>query len=65
MNNLASYIATFVFVSIHSGNLAHFPSLREVGLMDEDTPKYLDILSNLVVEFDHRFENFHGNTTAF
>ncbi|KAJ3584976.1 hypothetical protein NHX12_013699 [Muraenolepis orangiensis] len=47
------------------GNLAHFPSLREVGLMEEDTPKYLDILNNLEVEFDHRFEDFRGNTTAF
>ncbi|XP_030259832.1 general transcription factor II-I repeat domain-containing protein 2-like [Sparus aurata] len=34
---------------LSAGNLAHFPSLREVGLIEEDTPKYLDILSNLVV----------------
>ena len=32
MSILASYIAPFVFVSVHSGNLAYFPSLREVGL---------------------------------
>ena len=42
-----------------------FSSLSEVGLMEEDTPKYLNILCNLVVEFDHRFEDFCGNTTAF
>ena len=65
MNNLASYIAAFVFVSVHLGNLAHFPSLREVGLMEEDTPKYCNILSDLVVEFDHRFEDFRGNEAAF
>ncbi|KAK0155945.1 General transcription factor II-I repeat domain-containing protein 2 [Merluccius polli] len=39
---------------LSTGNLAHFPSLREVGLMEEDKPKYLDILSNLVVEFDFK-----------
>ncbi|XP_063757619.1 general transcription factor II-I repeat domain-containing protein 2-like isoform X2 [Eleginops maclovinus] len=50
---------------LSKGNLAHFPSLREFGLMEEDTPKYLDILINLVVEFDHRFEDFRANTTAF
>ena len=65
MSILASYMAPFVFVFVHSGNLAHFPSLREVGLIEKDTPKYLDILSNLVVEFDHCFEDFNGNTTAF
>ncbi|KAK5868072.1 hypothetical protein PBY51_012517 [Eleginops maclovinus] len=52
-------------IHLSTGNLAHFPSLREVGLMEEDTPKYLDILNNLEVEFDHRFEDFRGNTTAF
>lgn len=35
------------------------------GLMEEDTPIYLDILSNLVVEFNNRFEDFRGNETAF
>ncbi len=55
---LASYILLFVFVSLHSGNLAHFPSLKEVGLMEKDTPKYLDLLSNLAVEFDNHFKTF-------
>ncbi|XP_073346963.1 general transcription factor II-I repeat domain-containing protein 2-like [Pagrus major] len=50
---------------LSTGNLAHFPSLREVGLMEEDKPKYLDILSNLVVEFDNRFKDFQENATAF
>ncbi|KAL7400676.1 hypothetical protein ABVT39_015949 [Epinephelus coioides] len=48
-----------------AGNLAHFPSLKEVGLMEADTPKYLDILSNLEVEFDCRFKDFEENATAF
>ena len=33
--------------------------------MEEDKPKYLDILSNLVVEFDNRFKDFQENATAF
>ena len=28
--SILAYIAPFVFVSVHSGNLAHFPRLREV-----------------------------------
>ena len=54
MNNLASYIAAFVFVSVHLGNLAHFPSLREVGLMEEDTPKYCNILSDLLSDHSQK-----------
>ena len=65
LNFLESNIVLFVFVSLHSGNLAHFPSLKEVGLMEADTPKYLDILSNLEVEFDCRFKDFEENATAF
>ena len=34
-------------------------------MIEDDTPKYLDILSNLVVESDHCFEDLSGNTTAF
>ncbi|XP_044220325.1 general transcription factor II-I repeat domain-containing protein 2B-like [Thunnus albacares] len=50
---------------LSAGNLAHFPSLREVGLMEENVPKYMNILSNLVLEFDRRFEDFRHNATVF
>ncbi|KAL2087322.1 hypothetical protein ACEWY4_018381 [Coilia grayii] len=46
-------------------NLAHFPSLKEVGWKEDSAPKYIDILNNLVHEFDSRFEDFKENATAF
>lgn len=52
-------------MSVLLGNLAHFSSLKEVGLMEESTPKYLNILSDLVVEFDNRFKDFQENSNAF
>ncbi|XP_063748741.1 general transcription factor II-I repeat domain-containing protein 2B-like [Eleginops maclovinus] len=66
-DHVKAFKQKFQLLSRHlsKGNLEHFPSLREVGLMEEDTPKYLNILNNLEVEFDHRFEDFRGNTTAF
>uniref|UniRef100_A0A671KZD1 SPIN-DOC-like zinc-finger domain-containing protein n=1 Tax=Sinocyclocheilus anshuiensis TaxID=1608454 RepID=A0A671KZD1_9TELE len=39
---------------LSAGNLAHFPCLREVGMMKEEVP-----------EFDSRFEYFRHNATDF
>lgn len=33
--------------------------------MDENVPKYMDIFSNLLLEFDRRFEDFRDNATVF
>lgn len=33
--------------------------------MEDSAPKYIDILNNLVHEFDSRFEDFKENSTAF
>lgn len=48
-----------------SGKSGPFPRLRDVGLMEVNVPKYMDILSNLVLEFDRHFEDFRDNATVF
>lgn len=40
------------------GNVAHFPSLREVNLVEERLPEYAGLVSNLNREFDVRFVDF-------
>ncbi|XP_041858599.1 general transcription factor II-I repeat domain-containing protein 2-like isoform X2 [Melanotaenia boesemani] len=71
INQMYDHIRAFkqklLLLSRHlsTGNLAHFSSLKEVGLMEESTPKYLNILSDLVVEFDNRFKDFQENSNTF
>ncbi|KAI7791300.1 putative general transcription factor II-I repeat domain-containing protein 2-like [Triplophysa rosa] len=43
---------------LSAGILAHFPCLREAGMMKEKVPEYDAVLSNLIQEFDRRFEDF-------
>uniref|UniRef100_A0A673JDS5 HAT C-terminal dimerisation domain-containing protein n=1 Tax=Sinocyclocheilus rhinocerous TaxID=307959 RepID=A0A673JDS5_9TELE len=50
---------------LSAGNLAHFPCLREAGMMKEEVPEYDAVLSNLIQEFDSRFEDFRQNATDF
>ncbi|KAM3872079.1 general transcription factor II-I repeat domain-containing protein 2-like [Diretmus argenteus] len=71
INHMFDHVRAFkqklLLLSRHlsAGNLAHFPSLREVGLMEENVPKYMDILNNLVLEFDRRFADFRDKATVF
>ncbi|XP_017322188.1 general transcription factor II-I repeat domain-containing protein 2A [Ictalurus punctatus] len=48
---------------LSAGNLAHFPGLREAGMMKEKLPEYDAVLSNLIQEFHSRFEDFRHNAT--
>ncbi|KAG2459893.1 EFC4B protein, partial [Polypterus senegalus] len=50
---------------LSAGNLAHFPCLGEVGLVKGKVHKYDAVLSNLIQEFDSRFEDFRHNTADF
>uniref|UniRef100_A0A3P9KEC7 Uncharacterized protein n=1 Tax=Oryzias latipes TaxID=8090 RepID=A0A3P9KEC7_ORYLA len=43
---------------LSAGNLAHFPSLREVNVEVDRLPEYGELLSNLNKEFDLRFVDF-------
>uniref|UniRef100_A0A3P9JQZ0 Uncharacterized protein n=1 Tax=Oryzias latipes TaxID=8090 RepID=A0A3P9JQZ0_ORYLA len=43
---------------LSAGNLAHFPSLREVNVEVNRLPEYGELLSNLNKEFDFRFVDF-------
>uniref|UniRef100_A0A8C7WS93 General transcription factor II-I repeat domain-containing protein 2A-like n=1 Tax=Oryzias sinensis TaxID=183150 RepID=A0A8C7WS93_9TELE len=43
---------------LSAGNLAHFPSLREVNVKVDRLPEYGELLSNLNKEFDLRFVDF-------
>ncbi|KAK7877299.1 hypothetical protein WMY93_031991 [Mugilogobius chulae] len=43
---------------LSAGNVAHFPSLREVTLVREKLPEYAGLLRNLNREFDQRFVDF-------
>uniref|UniRef100_A0A3B3I8P2 Uncharacterized protein n=1 Tax=Oryzias latipes TaxID=8090 RepID=A0A3B3I8P2_ORYLA len=43
---------------LSAGNLAHFPSLREVKVEVDRLPEYGELLSNLNKEFDLRFVDF-------
>lgn len=55
----------FLFLTPHAGNLAHFPCLGEVGMVKEKVHEYDAVLSNLIQEFDSRFEDFRHNTADF
>lgn len=44
------------------GNLAHFPSLREVNLVNERLQEYSGLVKNLNEEFDMRFMDFRKRT---
>ncbi|XDV11489.1 hypothetical protein PO909_000420 [Leuciscus waleckii] len=50
---------------LSAGNLAHFPCLGEVGMVKEKVHEYDAVLSNLIQEFDTRFEDFRHNTADF
>ncbi|KAF4114415.1 hypothetical protein G5714_004638 [Onychostoma macrolepis] len=50
---------------LSAGNLAHFPCLGEVGMVKEKVHEYDAVLSNLIQEFDSRFEDFIHNTADF
>lgn len=57
-----------VFLSLsspHPGNLAHFPSLREAGIIKEKVLKYHAVLCKLIHEFESRFEDLRHNGTDF
>ncbi|XP_056596028.1 general transcription factor II-I repeat domain-containing protein 2-like [Triplophysa dalaica] len=47
------------------GISAHFPCLREAGMMKEKVPEYDAVLSNLNQEFDRRFEDFRNSAADF
>ncbi len=42
-----------------------FPCLGEVGMVKEKVHEYDAVLSNLIQEFDSRFEDFRHNTADF
>nr|XP_020450514.1 general transcription factor II-I repeat domain-containing protein 2-like [Monopterus albus] len=44
------------------GNLAHFPSLREVNLVQQKLSEYATLVSNLDLEFEMRFQDFRKNS---
>ncbi|KAI7798193.1 putative general transcription factor II-I repeat domain-containing protein 2-like [Triplophysa rosa] len=50
---------------LSAGILAHFPCLREAGMMKEKVPEYDAVLSNLIQEFDRRFEDFRHSAADF
>uniref|UniRef100_A0AAY4BWE5 HAT C-terminal dimerisation domain-containing protein n=1 Tax=Denticeps clupeoides TaxID=299321 RepID=A0AAY4BWE5_9TELE len=43
---------------LSAGNLAHFPSLREVNLVKQRLPEYVTLLRHLDQDFALRFEDF-------
>ncbi|XP_053534711.1 general transcription factor II-I repeat domain-containing protein 2A-like [Ictalurus punctatus] len=50
---------------LSAGNLANFPCFREAGMMKEKVPEYDAVLSNLIQEFDSRFEDFRHTASDF
>ncbi|XP_056586089.1 general transcription factor II-I repeat domain-containing protein 2B-like [Triplophysa dalaica] len=50
---------------LSAGILAHFPCLKEAGMMKEKLPEYDAVLSNLIQEFDRRFEDFRNSAADF
>nr|XP_020477898.1 general transcription factor II-I repeat domain-containing protein 2-like [Monopterus albus] len=47
---------------LSAGNLAHFPSLREVNLVQQKLSEYATLVSNLDLEFEMRFQDFRKNS---
>nr|XP_020455526.1 general transcription factor II-I repeat domain-containing protein 2B-like [Monopterus albus] len=47
---------------LSAGNLAHFPSLREVNLVQQKLSEYATLVSNLDLEFEMRFLDFRKNS---
>ncbi|XP_067243660.1 general transcription factor II-I repeat domain-containing protein 2B-like [Chanodichthys erythropterus] len=50
---------------LSAGNLVHFPCLGGVGMVKEKVHEYDAVLSNLIQEFDSRFEDFRHSTADF